>query len=76
MNIEIKTNSDEIIHIFLARGLKAPRPKPDKDEIIRVVTYPRDAVMQMIHGGKITCALTIVAMQQACDYLGREHQAV
>jgi len=68
--------SDETIHIFLARDLKLSRPKPDKDEIIQVVAYPRDEVMRMIGAGEITCALTVVAMQQACGYLDREKSAV
>jgi ADP-ribose pyrophosphatase len=67
--------SDEKIHIFLARGLKLSRPKPDEDEIIQVVTYPRNEVMRMINTGEITCALTIIAMQQACSYLDRENTA-
>ena len=64
--------SDEQIHIFLARGLSRSRQKLDQDEIIQVVKYPLARAMEMISGGEITCALTILSLYRALEYLKTE----
>jgi 8-oxo-dGTP pyrophosphatase MutT (NUDIX family) len=60
--------SDELIHIFLARGLKPSRQNLDQDEILQVVRYPWDELMRLLHEGAITDALTILALYQARTY--------
>jgi ADP-ribose pyrophosphatase len=62
--------SDEVIHLFLARGLTPTASRPDPDEIIRTVAYPLDELLDMIAGGEITDALTILSLQRVWFYLG------
>jgi len=57
--------SDELISVYLARGLTLSRQNLDQDEIINVVEYPLDQALQMIATGRITDALTILALQRA-----------
>ena len=57
--------SDELIHLYLARGLSLTEQNLDPDEIIKVVKYPLDEALQMIEAGRITDALTILALQWA-----------
>lgn len=57
--------SDEVIHLFLARGLKHSSQNLDQDEILQVVRYPWDELMCLLEAGTITDGLTILALQQA-----------
>lgn len=57
--------SDEVIHLFLARGLSPARVRLDPDEIIGTQIYPLERLMEMIVSGEITDALTILALQRA-----------
>lgn len=61
--------TDEKIHVYLARNLTVSRQNLDKDEIIEVVQYPLEDTLKMISDGKITDALTILALQSAWLYL-------
>jgi ADP-ribose pyrophosphatase len=61
--------SDEVIHLFVARGLTFVRPNLDADEIIRTREYRLDRLLEMIATGEITDALTILALQRAWFYL-------
>ena len=65
----IPAYSDEKIHIFLARGLKLSEQNLDPDEIIEVVKYPLDETLEMIDQGRISDALTMLALQRAWLYL-------
>ena len=61
--------SDEVIHLFLARGLTATAARPDPDEIIRTRAYRLEELLGMIASGEITDALTILMLQRAWFYL-------
>ncbi len=61
--------SDEEIHVFIAKGLTPAKQNLDPDEIIEVVTYPLEKVLQMIEVGRITDALTILSIQMAWFYI-------
>jgi len=61
--------SDEVIHLFMARGLAPARQNLDPDEIIRTRVYPLERLLEMIAGGEITDALTILALQRTWFYL-------
>jgi ADP-ribose pyrophosphatase len=61
----IPAYSDEEIHVFIAKGLTPAKQNLDPDEIIEVVTYPLEKVLQMIEVGRITDALTILSIQMA-----------
>jgi ADP-ribose pyrophosphatase len=60
--------SDEVIHLFMARGLAPARRNLDPDEIIRTREYPLERLLEMIADGEITDALTILALQRAWFY--------
>jgi ADP-ribose pyrophosphatase len=61
--------SDELIHLFIARGLTLARARLDPDEIIRTTIYPLDRLMDMIAAGQITDALTILSLHRTWFYL-------
>ena len=65
----IPAYSDEEIHVFIAKGLTPAKQNLDPDEIIEVVTYPLEKVLQMIEVGRITDALTILSIQMAWFYI-------
>ena len=64
--------SDERIHVYLAKDLAESKQNLDQDEIIHVVKYPLNEVMQMIGQGIITDALTILALQHTWRYIRNE----
>lgn len=66
--------SDEKIHVFLARDLSKGQQNLDQDEIIRVVEFPLEDVMTMIGNGRITDALTILAVQKIWIHLKSREQ--
>ncbi len=57
--------SDEITHVYVARGLTPARQRLDKDEIIEIVHYPFEQTLTMIADGLITDALTVLSLQKA-----------
>ena len=61
--------SDEVIYLFLARGLQPTRRNLDPDEIIRTHGYPLSRLMKMIAAGEITDALTVLALQRTWFHL-------
>ena len=65
----IPAYSDEIIHVYIARGLTQARQKLDKDEILEVVCYPIEQTLEMIADGRITDALTILSLQKAWFFI-------
>lgn len=56
--------SDEVIHLYVARGLTFMGVQRDSDEIIRTRAYPLEQLMGMIAEGAITDALTVLALQR------------
>jgi len=67
--------SDEIAHVFIARGLTSTRQKLDQDEIIEVVHHPLEQALAMIADGRITDALTILGLQRAWFYINVKNQS-
>jgi hypothetical protein len=55
--------------VYLAKDLAASHQNLDQDEIIHVVKYSLNEVMQMIGRGIITDALTILALQHTWRYI-------
>jgi ADP-ribose pyrophosphatase len=55
--------SNEILHVFIARGLKAGKPSPDEDEFISAERMRFDKARALIRSGKIRDAKTIIAIQ-------------
>lgn len=65
----IPAYSDEVIHVYIARGLTLSRQDLDDDEIIEVVNYPFKQALRMVDEGRITDALTVVSLQMAWNRL-------
>lgn len=64
--------SDEVIHIFLAKNLKAGYRPLDEDEFIQVEKLRFDMAVKMALQGKIEDAKTIVGLILAKNYLEDE----
>ena len=64
--------SDEITHVYIARGLIPACQRLDKDEILEVVHCPIEQTIRMIADGHITDALTVLSLQKAWFYIGNE----
>lgn len=54
--------SDEIIHIFIARGLSRTAAHPDEDEFIQTETVTLDEAIRMVKNGVICDAKTTAAL--------------
>lgn len=54
--------SDEMISIYLARGLTAGESKPDEDEFLNVIRMPFDEAYEMVIRGEIRDSKTIAAL--------------
>lgn len=61
--------STEIIHIYLARDLKAGTPSRDEDEALQLFTMNMDEALNKIQSGEITDGKTIVSLMWAEKYL-------
>jgi len=61
--------SDEVIHVYLATGLKAGMHHRDHDESLDVFTMTFHAAMEAVHNGEITDAKTMIALFWADKYL-------
>jgi ADP-ribose pyrophosphatase len=53
--------SNELIHLYVARGLKASRQKPDEDEFLEIVKLSPKQLEQMIRRGRIRDSKTLIA---------------
>lgn len=62
----------EVIHMFLARGLKESQQHLDEDEFLEIETYPIDALVDMIMENKISDSKTIAAILKAKILLDRQ----
>jgi len=54
--------SDEVLHIFIATGLKPGKTRPDEDEFLNTLIIPLEKAYKMVRSGKITDAKTIIAL--------------
>ena len=61
--------SNEVIHMYLARGLTAGAHQRDEDEHLEVFDAPFEQCISMIKSGEITDGKTIVALFLAEKYL-------
>ena len=61
----------EIIHMYLARGLRKSRQHLDEDEFLEVERLPFEQVLEDILAGKIKDAKTQIAVLKAARLLGR-----
>ncbi len=63
---------DEVIHIYLARGLSFGDTDPDEDEFLDVVRIPLSDMVDMVMEGRIRDAKTQVAILKTQRILDRE----
>jgi ADP-ribose pyrophosphatase len=66
--------SNEVIHMYLARGLSAGAHQRDEDESLEVFEAPFQECIQMVQNGEITDGKTIVALFFAEKYLAQLNQ--
>jgi ADP-ribose pyrophosphatase len=53
--------SDEVIHLYVAEGLRPTRMNPDDDEYIQLVTMSPARLQSVIHAGRIRDSKTLIA---------------
>lgn len=68
--------SNEVIHIYLARGLSLGQHQRDEDEALQLFEASLDECLCMVQQGKITDGKTIVALMWAEKYLQGAWQAM
>lgn len=64
---------DEVIHLYLARGLSFGDTDPDDDEFLDVVRIPLDAMVEMVMDGRIRDAKTQAAILKTKMILEKEN---
>ena len=62
---------DEVIHLWLARGLSFGEREPEPHELIEVHWFPLDQALEMADRGEIVDGKTLVALYRARDLLRR-----
>ncbi len=60
--------SDEIMYLYLARGLETSSANPDEDEFLEVEKVPLDKALAMISSGEICDSKTIIGVLAAQTY--------
>ena len=61
---------DEVLHMYLARGLTRTGQHLDEDEFLDVVTMPFDQLVRQVMDGVITDGKTVSATLKAKVLLG------
>jgi ADP-ribose pyrophosphatase len=59
--------ADEMLHLFVARGLTEAESHPDVDEFIELVTVPLEDARGMVHSGELNDAKSIIGLLLAPD---------
>ena len=62
---------DEMIHIYLAKGLHPSKQHLDEDEFLEVYSIPFETVLEEVLSGRITDAKTQIAVLKAAQLLNR-----
>jgi ADP-ribose diphosphatase len=63
--------TDEVIHVYKATGLTKGRQHLDRDEVLEIVEVPLREAIEMIRGGTIRDAKTMVGLQSV--FIAREN---
>lgn len=67
--------SNEVIHIYLARGLSSGEHNRDEDEALQLFEASLEQCLKMIQAGELTDGKTIVALFRAEKFLSGEWSA-
>lgn len=62
--------ANEVLHLYIAEGLKAGRMNADEDEFLECVTLPFKKAVEMVRRGEIQDSKTVVGLL-ACAVLKR-----
>lgn len=66
--------SDEMLHLFLARGLNPAEAEADEDEFLEVLRLPLAEAMSMVSRGEIEDAKTVAGLALAALYLEGKYE--
>lgn len=66
--------SDEVLHIYLATGLKQEKTARDEDEFIELFTLPLEQAYQKAMRGELPDAKTIAGLAMAHEKLAQERE--
>jgi len=64
--------TDELAHLFLARDLSLGEPEPDPTEVLTLRWVPLDEACRQVLDGKLSEAISTVALLRARHFLERE----
>ena len=62
----------ELLHVFVAQGLRECRGQPDEDEDLELVRMPLAEAMDLVRGGQVTDSKTVVGL---LAFLSLRHSA-
>lgn len=62
----------EVIHLFLARGLRRGKQHLDEDEFLNVERHPFPELVDRVMSGELCDAKTVAAILKTQEYLRRE----
>jgi ADP-ribose pyrophosphatase len=54
--------TDEVAHVWVARGLTFGESEPDEDEKLKVQKLPFSELVDLVMNGKITDSITVCAV--------------
>ncbi|MCR4294558.1 MAG: NUDIX hydrolase [Elusimicrobia bacterium] len=66
--------ADEVLHLFVATGLKPGKMNADDDEFIEAVTMPFEKAVELVRRGRIRDSKTVIGLL-ACASYGRDLRA-
>lgn len=61
--------SSEVLHLYLATGLRAGESHPDEDEFLNVERFPLSELFRMVRDGELEDAKTQIAVLKAAALL-------
>lgn len=64
--------SSEVLHMYLARGLRHGARHPDEDEFLEVGRAPFSTLVERVMAGELTDAKTVATILKVKEYLSRE----
>lgn len=65
--------SDEVLHLYLARGLRSGQAKPDEDEFLEIIRMPLQEALSMVARGEIRDAKTVAGLALTTLFLERDY---
>lgn len=61
--------TNELIYIYVARGLTYDKVNPDDDEFLNIKAYDYDKLLQMVKNNEIKDAKTVISILFAKEYI-------